>query len=242
MVQVVTNLVSNAIKFTDDGSVKINISSIGKDDKNNPTLKVEIIDTGVGIDKKSKELLFKSFSQLDITSKKSYKGTGLGLAISQKLVELMEGDISVSSKEGIGSNFYFTLSSREDIHEPVLENENLDNDDSPVNLVDKLIEKGFTALLVDDKIVNLKVAELLVKKSGGKVYTAMNGFEALDVFKEKQDEIDVIFMDIQMPRIDDIETTKRLISLYPGLPPFVALTANAMKGDREKYLAAGMND
>lgn len=119
--QILSNFVSNAVKFTDQGSVNINISLM--ESSHNPLLKVEVIDTGAGIDDKNLKKLFKAFNQSDITSTKSHEWTGLGLAISKNLVELMNGEIGAESQVGKGSNFWFTFESREDIKKPILQNQ-----------------------------------------------------------------------------------------------------------------------
>lgn len=240
LVQIISNFTSNAIKFTDEGEVQIKVSTDNSSE--NPILKFEVIDTGAGIDEENKKKLFKAFNQSDITSTKSHEGTGLGLAISKNLVELMNGDLGVDSEIGKGSNFWFTMESREDIMEPVLKTVEEDLEEKTTQLNQYLENHEVNALIVDDKAINLKVANLMFTKLGLKVHTVDSGFECLDFLKEKRAKVDFIFMDIQMPEMDGIETSKKIMQFFPNHPPIIALTANAMEGDKEKYLNVGMVD
>lgn len=235
--QILTNLVSNAIKFTEKGEVTIRLRP-EKDKKNMLLFNVE--DTGIGIAEKDKEKLFQSFSQLDTSSTRKYGGSGLGLTICQKLVHLMGGKIGVHSVPQAGSNFWFNF--------PY----------SPVEEVDVLITKKVRQiakqnaidfkplnahiLLVEDKDVNKQVAALMLKKAGCTLLTAENGKKALQLFQPHQ--FDAILMDIQMPIMDGVETTQLLKKQYKPeeLPPIIALSANAMEGDAEKYIRLGLDD
>lgn len=236
LMQVLSNLVSNAIKFTEKGAVEIKVDVLSKN-KDDLALKFSIIDSGIGIAKENIEKLFQNFHQLDNSVRKSYAGTGLGLAISKELVRLMDGVIGVDSVKGKGSTFWFTMKSRELDYE-ILEKKQGISDISPDHL------KGFapTILLVDDNEVNRKVGVKILEKAGCIVVTAENGLLAIEAIKKKSD-YDVVFMDIQMPEMDGVTATREIKQLgIKNLPPIVAMTAYSMKEDEERFLNAGMDD
>lgn len=242
LLQILSNLTSNALKFTENGSVRIEVKLIEKTGKKN-LIKVEVYDSGIGITEEDQKRLFTSFTQLDNSSQKSYGGTGLGLVISQQLCRLMHGDIGVTSHAGKGSMFWFTFEARETTIAPasVVENEE-------EAFIDNIFESYHPViLLVDDNLVNRKVASEILKKAGCVVDTAESGFEAIDkmekVFSSTDAYYDIIFMDIQMPDMDGVETTQKLHERYPqGLPPIVAMTAYSMKEDRDRFMSQGMDD
>ncbi|TDB65239.1 PAS domain S-box protein [Arundinibacter roseus] len=242
LLQILSNLTSNALKFTDNGAVKIKVHLLEKQGKKN-RIKVEVYDSGIGISEEDQKILFTSFTQVDNSSRKSYGGTGLGLSISRQLCHLMNGDIGVVSSMGEGSMFWFTFETKETSIAPasVVENEE-------EAYIDNIFETYHPfILLVDDNMVNRKVASEILKKAGCVVETAESGFEALqkveDVVTAEKGMYDIIFMDIQMPDMDGVETTKKLHEKYAtGLPPIVAMTAYSMKEDRERFLNQGMDD
>ncbi|MCB6183799.1 CHASE domain-containing protein [Leeia sp. TBRC 13508] len=229
--QVLLNLVGNAIKFTEQGSVQLKVETIQVD--NQPSsLRFSVIDTGIGISEEARSRLFQRFSQADASTTRRYGGTGLGLAISGRLVEMMDGEIQVESELGKGSTFHFTISP-EKVEAPKLAHE------SPVGADDHGLT-GLNVLLVEDNPVNALVAKRLLEKVGCQVATAGNGEEALQLVRAHAFEL--VLMDVQMPVMDGYESTRQIrLDGYEKLP-IIALTANVMKEDVDACLAAGMND
>ena len=230
LIQVLSNLVGNAIKFTDKGSINIYISL--KDNTEEDTIfKIRVIDTGPGISEDKQKKLFSEFYQIDQSTTKSVKGTGLGLAISKKLISILKGEIGVISREGEGAEFWFTFKAELFENIPVAKSS---------QAIIKYNEYLRHVLVVDDNFINLKVARLMLLNFGCTVETCSNGKEALDLYKEKK--YDLILMDIQMPGIDGIETTQILRKSYMEIPPVIAVSANAMEGDAQKYIGQGLDD
>lgn len=229
--QIASNLLSNSLKFTDRGSVTLRVTPTPK--KKN-TLSFEIIDTGIGISEENVKRLFTKFTQVDQSSVKRFAGTGLGLAISQELVHLFGGEIGVTSEEGKGSTFQFTIP-----YKPasLSKQELAKKQDEQEKISDQF---GLHVLLVEDKFINQEVGSLILKQLGCTTITADNGQEALEKYKE--DTFDLILMDIQMPVMDGVEATQELRKRFSSLPPIMAVSANAMEGDAEKYIEAGMDD
>lgn len=235
LLQILSNLTSNSIKFTDDGSVTINVTKDRQEGKIF-TLKIEISDTGIGISEENVGRLFKSFSQIDDSPRKSYAGTGLGLSISKELCKLMNGDIGVYSKMGEGSTFWFTFEARESKRG---QTETLNH--QKTSIANNFKDYSPYILLVDDNSINQLVATEILKKSGCKVDVADNGLAA--IAKVKENKYDLIFMDIQMPQMDGITATKEIKKmLIKNLPPIIAMTAYSMKEDKERFLLGGMDD
>jgi len=230
--QVLINLVSNALKFTEKGGVTVS-ARINYLPDGRRLLRYAVCDTGAGIPDGERDKLFLRFSQLDNTSTRRHGGTGLGLAISRELVYRMGGQIGVDALPEGGSCFWVEL--------------HLDSTDAPAAVeVPGQVERpagksDWRVLIVDDQPVNREVAKVFCEKLGHRTEMAANGSEALEILQVGG--FDMILMDIQMPGMDGIETTKAIRNL--GAPfcalPIVALTANAMPGDEERYLAAGMN-
>ena len=244
LLQVLSNLTSNAIKFTENGAIKIEATLLSKRGKFN-RIRVGVQDSGIGISPQNINLLFNSFSQVDTSSRKSFGGTGLGLAISKELASLMKGEIGVESTVGMGSTFWFTVELKETSISPTQQTTEV----AEIALANFFSTYHPNVLLVDDNAVNRKVASEILRKSGCIVTTADSGPAAIaEVTKRAQnsatnDGFDVIFMDIQMPDMDGVETTRHLRSQFgKNLPVIVAMTAYSMKEDRERFISQGLDD
>jgi PAS domain S-box-containing protein len=242
LLQILSNLTSNAIKFTENGSVKLKVSSVWTKGKFHK-IKVEVQDSGIGISTENLNLLFNAFSQVDTSSRKTFGGTGLGLAISKELCRLMKGEIGVESNVDRGSTFWFTFETKETMISPTQQKA----DNQEIRFENFFSDYHPKLLLVDDNFVNRKVASEILKKSGCVVDTAESGKQAIqlvdEIFSSSGPYYDAIFMDIQMPDMDGIETTQRLRELFgTKLPTVVAMTAYSMKEDRERFLSQGMDD
>ncbi len=233
IIQIVSNLISNAFKFTPKGSIFVNFSIAKKWNEEIKYL-VEVIDTGIGIKEEDQKKLFAKFSQLDNTLTRDYEGTGLGLAISKELAELMGCEIGVKSEYNKGSTFWFTFIAK-------VSGEKEDISDKTIFQNFKDIRFNLSVLLVEDKYVNQKVETLLLESIGCKVEIANNGKEAVDIISAGN-IYDIVFMDIQMPVMDGVEAVEILRKNVKNLPPIIGLSANALEGDAEKYISLGMDD
>jgi len=236
--QVLLNLIGNAMKFTNRGSVTIRCDC-GLELEEEFMLRFAVQDTGIGISAGVIPKLFEAFTQADTSTTRRYGGTGLGLAISKQIVELMGGEIAVESEPGRGSTFRFTVRLQRAAFEPQASAEV-----APPKLTaapGALVCQG-RVLLVEDNIVNQKLAAHLLRKFGCNVDVAANGVEAVKMWKALA--YDAIFMDCQMPEMDGYEATAEIRKAEPDEAriPIVAMTANAMTGDRERCLTAGMDD
>lgn len=236
--QVLTNLVGNAIKFTDKGAVRVSVVQDGQlTSSDSIRLLFRIKDDGIGIPKDRIEKVFEPFNQVGLSSHVKYGGTGLGLSISKTLVEMMGGRIWADSELGKGSTFYFTaeLCLAEPTEEPAA---------VPEQPEPSLVERGLRFLLAEDNTINRKFAVYLLESKGHSIVAVENGAEALAALAKEP--FDAVFMDARMPVMDGEEATRRIRDgEVPGLDPsipIIALTAFALKGDRERFLAAGMND
>lgn len=230
--QVIDNLVGNALKFTDSGEVNLNTLLASKNEEY-VEIEFQVSDTGIGIAKENMDYLFNTFSQIDSSHSRKYGGAGLGLAISKQLVEKMGGSIWVESTEGKGSTFYFTV--KLGIGHIV------DNFSTDTPLVNKT-QFSLRILLVEDDKVNQMVISRMVKEAGHEIVTAINGIKALEILNEQ--DFDMILMDIRMPEMDGIETTKiiRKEEISSGkYIPIIAITAYALQGDEERFISAGMD-
>ncbi|MEA2105483.1 MAG: tetratricopeptide repeat protein, partial [Bacteroidota bacterium] len=229
--QVMNNLISNAIKFTDEGEIVFGYQRITSGGRK--LLKFFVKDTGIGIPEESQEYIFNRFSKLDDKRKKTYKGTGLGLAISKKLVQMLGGKIGVQSKINKGSEFYFTLPYK------VL-------DSKETNLLYVLKTKvevdwrNKVILVVEDIPSNYLLIENYLKSTKVQIFWAKSGKEAIDIFKETE-HFDLVLMDIQLPGINGYEVTK-LIKAYNQTVPVIAQTAYALSGEKEHSLKEGCDD
>lgn len=231
--QVLLNLIGNAIKFTERGEVSVKVRAIQKQ-INFYDLEFIIQDSGIGIDPAIQNQLFQPFTQGDASTTRKYGGTGLGLTICKKLVELMNGQIRFVSKLDEGSTFLFTVQVKAA--------------QTALNLVvnhsgseTQQNHKVSRILLVEDNVINQVITEAMIEKSGYKCDIVKNGHECLNALKNR--EYCLILMDCQMPGMDGYETTK-MIRKTPQFShlPVIAMTANALQGDREKCIQAGMND
>ena len=239
--QIIVNLLSNAVKFTDKGAISVVVEKVSIDTLSTG-LKFSVTDTGIGIAEDKQHLLFKAFSQADTATSRKFGGTGLGLIISAKLVQSMNGELSLKSKEGEGSTFTFNakfgIANKESVGPLVFEDIVEEKE-----VVMDIQSEDITVLIVEDNKINMKLAVHLLKKKSLHVISAENG--AIAVEKFKNEKIDFIFMDCQMPVMDGYEATQKIreMELNTGKRvPIVALTAYAMKGDKEKILAIGMDD
>lgn len=236
--QVLMNLVSNAVKFTHDGEIFLRVHLLAEDDSGGMQLCFEVKDTGIGIPEEKIGILFKSFSQVDSSTTRKYGGTGLGLAITEKLVLLMGGQISVKSRPGQGTVFSFTIRSRPGEAGTLHEKEEVGGQD---RMTTEFAENYPLRILVaEDNIINQQLIRQILGNLGYDPDCVENG--ALAVAAIRQKEYDMILMDVQMPEMDGLEATRQM-RLRKGIQPvIVALTANAMRGDREECMRAGMDD
>ncbi len=236
--QVIVNLLDNALKFTDAGTVHLAVELVELKHEW-AQLRFSIKDSGIGILKEHQEAIFERFVQSDSSVSRQYQGTGLGLAICRKLVELMGGKLEVTSAPGEGAEFFFTLPfqlGKLNERGEVATRENA--------LAKPELGSSKKVLVVDDNAVNLKYMDIFLKKQGFEVDLATNGIEALEAVKKEA--YDVVLMDIAMPQMDGLEATRRIREstsfCVRSDVPVVAMTAHALKGDREAFLAAGMNE
>jgi signal transduction histidine kinase/ActR/RegA family two-component response regulator len=238
--QIIVNLVGNAIKFTHSGSVEIRVSRLPAVE-GAATVRFSIADTGIGIAPGLVDRLFEPFVQADGSASRRYGGTGLGLAIVSQLVNLMSGEVSVESTHGKGSCFHFTAQ----FGVPAKSDLVVERRPSDAAEDNELQTSGPTAplriLLAEDNQVNRKLAARLLQKLGHRVTCVENGVEA--VAAVRRDTFDVVLMDVQMPEMDGLVATAAIRNLEEERShvPILALTAHAMKGDRERCMAAGMD-
>jgi PAS domain S-box-containing protein len=235
--QILINLISNAIKFTHSGYIRIRVCAEGLR-KSRCRLRFDVEDTGIGIPKDKLSTIFESFSQADASVTRKYGGTGLGLTIVKQLVELQNGTISVNSKEGEGSTFTVSIPYSLGVASDLAEHTVLDHSSS----IHRNKLRDLKVLLVEDNDINRLYASSILKTWDCKLDVAENGLVAVE--KVKKNNFDVILMDIQMPVMDGFEATKaiRAGDAQRSKTPIIALTANATRKDIERCLNAGMND
>lgn len=238
--QIITNLVSNALKFTEQGRIEIRVSGEIVND-HNYRLDICVSDTGIGVSPEKIEQIFSAFRQADTSTSRKYGGTGLGLTISRRLAQAMEGDIHVSSELGKGSRFTLQLMLQADDRNTCC----TANDNTNANRKDAQKDEAKLngmVLLAEDNRVNQRIAEKMLQRLGLSCHIVENGEQA--VAEVLQKDYDLVLMDVNMPVLDGIAATERIRDLsYPkSQVPIIALTANAMMEDRNRCLAAGMND
>jgi signal transduction histidine kinase/FixJ family two-component response regulator len=240
--QVLVNLVGNAIKFTSSGKVLLRVS-LNSRTAESAQLRFSVADTGIGIEASKLRTIFEAFSQADGSTTRQHGGTGLGLTLSARIVEMMGGTIQLTSEPGKGSTFFFELSFK-------LEGDGQPAQNGRLEPINPLVETPIPAeprpplhvLLAEDNPVNQRLAQRLLEKNGHAVVVANNGREALARYEE--DQFDIVLMDVQMPEMDGFAATAAIRQLQEANGthvPILAVTAHAMKGDRERCLAAGMD-
>lgn len=247
--QILMNLLTNALKFTERGRIIVCAKRIPSTTEK-VKVQFSVSDTGIGIPEDKMDKLFKNFSQVDDSYTKKYGGTGLGLAICKNLVEMMNGEIWVNSKENHGSCFYFTaefLPANNPKQTTCSETTDIPDNtfNKSENTKDLRIKDSYnkTILIADDNEINQRFISTLLHKKGYNYLTAFDGNEAIKLFN--QNKVDLILMDIQMPKLNGLNATKKIRdneNFSGGHTPIIAMTAYAMSGDRERFLSAGMDD
>jgi PAS domain S-box-containing protein len=243
--QIITNLTGNAIKFTHQGEVVVN-ASLNSEHDGTVEILFKISDTGIGISDSRIAAVFNPFTQADGSTSRKYGGTGLGLAICKQLAELMGGAIGVTSTERVGSTFWFTcrFEKRDDDVVDAADASTLTEGDLARGTISEAVKQRTRILLAEDNVINQKVAQNLLNKIGYKADMVANGLEAVRALELIC--YDIVLMDCQMPEVDGFKATEMIRD--PGSAvtnhnvPIIAMTANAMKGDREKCLESGMDD
>ncbi|MCK9566342.1 MAG: PAS domain S-box protein, partial [Methanothrix sp.] len=249
--QILVNLGSNAVKFTDKGKIVI-AASLENEDERNATIRFSVSDTGIGIPASRQDIIFSLFTQVDGSTTRKYGGTGLGLAISRQLAELMGGMIGVQSEEGKGSTFWFTAVFEKQParlgsagERPIeIEGEGAIDRIETKPDISQSFKRKMRILVAEDNPVNQKVAQALLRKMGLQSDVVANGQEAVNALQTTP--YDLVLMDCQMPEMDGYEATSKIRqqeskALNPCIP-IIAMTALVMQGDREKCIQAGMND
>ena len=240
--QVIINLLTNAVKYTEEGCISLSIKEFARDGKK-ITLDVDVSDTGIGIRAEDMDKLFESFGRLDEKRNRGIEGTGLGMAIVTKLLEMMGSELKVSSEYGVGSSFSFRIVQEIVNDEPIGKlNERFERARKQESSREYLYAPAASVLVVDDNEMNCKVAKNLMKQNGIVPDFAFSGEEAIGKIRKKF--YNIVFLDHMMPKMDGIETLEHLKveKLIPEGTAVVALTANAVVGAKETYLNAGFDD
>lgn len=225
---IITNLLHNAIKFTEHGSIRFEARITSVSDTSD-LIFFSVSDTGIGIPPEKQQDIFESFAQAESSTTRKYGGTGLGLSISRELVRLMGGELELSSESEKGARFYFTLELQR------TEDVETESQETP----DHTTIQGLRVLLVEDNEINRFMAQTILEQWKCAVVCVENGVYALEQLENNA--FDLILMDMQMPELDGIETTRIIRGSISGTIPIIALTANAVKGEQEKCMEAGMN-
>jgi PAS domain S-box-containing protein len=242
--QILINLLANAVKFTKEGSIKLNVSIIEKTDDSRAKIRFAVIDTGIGILEENKKKIFQAFSQEDSSTTRKFGGTGLGLTISNQLLGLMNSHLQVDSIIEMGSTFYFDLDL--EISNQILEN--IDQNETLIAIKELPIKtnkssKKIKIMIVEDNKVNMLLLKTILKNLYSEVTISEipNGKDAVDQFETIKP--DIIFMDIQMPIMNGYEATRKIRNLKSGKKiPIIAITAGTEKEEKDKCIEAGMND
>ncbi len=229
--QVLLNIISNAVKFTEKGGVDIKMEVIN-DTKRSQTVQLTVKDTGIGMDEKFRKNLFEKFSQEDASVTRQYGGTGLGMSICRQLIELMDGEIFVESEKGIGTSISFVVTFPKGRAEDLPSKE--------IFVADEKMLAGKKVLVVDDNEMNRLLATTILGNYGAETVEAENGLESVEYLAGNA--VDLVLMDIQMPVMNGLDAAKHIREKISKELPVIALTANAIKGDNEKCLEAGMNN
>lgn len=226
--QILLNLVGNALKFTSEGEISIRVRPT-----ENKRVRFEVTDSGIGIRPEQIDKLFSAFTQADASTTRQFGGTGLGLSICKKLVDMMGGDIGIDSEYGQGSTFWFEL--------PLVPAK---APEKPVEVSPEMETAPLNILVAEDNLPNQLLVKAILSKLGHQVLVVGNGLEAVQSVETAESPFDVVLMDMQMPEMDGLTATQHIRELPSSRAsvPIIALTANALSGDREKVLDAGMND
>ena len=243
ILQVLINLLTNAIKYTEKGKVTLKLEAIySPNNVDQVTIRVSVIDTGIGIPKEKLDTIFDAYKRVD-KNVSEIQGTGLGLAICKNYMELMNGTLEVQSVYGAGSIFIATapqqIASKETVGRFDLDERLARATINDTTTGFKIVEEGTKILVVDDTAMNLRVFEHLLEDSGADIICASSGQQAIDMAEDTT--FDLVFMDIMMPNMNGIDAMKRIRKIQPEVP-MIALTANAVSGAKEEYLNEGFND
>jgi signal transduction histidine kinase/ActR/RegA family two-component response regulator len=234
LTQILNNLLSNAFKFTEKGSVDLSVQ-VKEVEPDAAVLHFEVRDTGIGIAENQVSRIFESFSQAGIDINRKYGGTGLGLAIIKKLLELQGSTIEIKSQPGKGSSFYFSIRFRKS--NKTIQSRNESSDEAEQSI------RGIRLLLVEDNKINVLLAKQFLNQWEVQYSVACNGVEAVEMVRKEK--FDIILMDLQMPQMDGYDATRKIRSLpgnYFKEIPIIALTASALNEEKEQSIKAGMND
>ncbi len=234
--QVITKLLDNAIKFTERGEIRVRVRLLEATCADSIRLHLAVTDTGIGIAPDKLATVFNSFAQADSSVSRPFGGTGLGLTIARQLLALMGGTLHVDSVLGQGSSFSFDFRAGTPAQSPAPVDEQAFSDVQP-------LPRSLNILLVEDNRVNQRLATAILGKAGHRVSVASDGFEA--IARASEERFDVVLMDLQMPGLDGIQATQRIRAQEAASAahmPIIAMTANALAGDKERCLAAGMDD